>query len=349
MSQYINSRSKLLRHIDRIAALKAGMKPPPVNVEIDLSNRCSLGCEWCHFAHTHTRGPLSGKRTVDAGDLMNTQLAFTIIYDLEHYGVRSVVWSGGGEPTLHPEFNRIISTCRLPQGLYTNGGHIDDKRAAILKSRMSWVYVSLDAASGDEYAKVKGVTPAHFDRAVAGITALVEAGGEATVGVGFLLNEYNWHAAPRMAALGVSLGADYVQFRPTILYDTDHPASRVGDVSWVSKAARILEGLSTRHTVEIDISRFKMLQHWREHGYSTCWWSGMQTVITPNGKVWACLNKRGMDGAELGDLNTEFFDDVWQRAPIQAVNEQCRVMCRGHIPNLELSAIMEDRLHGEFI
>ena len=45
MPQYINPRSKLLQHIDRITALKFGAKQPPVNVEVDLSNRCSLGCE----------------------------------------------------------------------------------------------------------------------------------------------------------------------------------------------------------------------------------------------------------------------------------------------------------------
>ena len=59
---YVDARGKLLQHMDRLAVIKTGGSPPPVNVEIDLSNRCSLGCEWCHFAYTHTRGPFKGKR-----------------------------------------------------------------------------------------------------------------------------------------------------------------------------------------------------------------------------------------------------------------------------------------------
>lgn len=36
---------------------ETGKTKAPVNVEIDLSNRCSHGCAWCHFAYTHTKGP----------------------------------------------------------------------------------------------------------------------------------------------------------------------------------------------------------------------------------------------------------------------------------------------------
>jgi len=345
---FINPRSKLLQHVDRVAMLKMGHKPPPVNIEIDLSNRCSLGCEWCHFAHTHTRGPLASKRTVDAGDLMDTKLAFSIIDQLQRYGVRSLVWSGGGEPTLHPDFDHLVNAVNIPQGLYTNGGHIDEHRARILKYRAQWVYVSLDAATGDEYAQAKGVTPEHFERALAGIRALVGANGAATVGVGFLLNDHNWTRVERMAELGRELGADYVQFRPTIRYKADAPNEVEGNTNWIPGAISLLETMRYSGT-EVDLTRFDMLREWSEHGYQQCWWSGLQTVVTPNGKVWSCLNKRGYEGAELGDLNDETFRSIWQRAPIQPVNGSCRVMCRGHIPNLELNAIMADRVHGEFI
>ena len=79
MSDFINPAQKLLQHIDRIADIKRGLRPAPVNVEIDLSNRCSLGCEWCHFGFTHTRGPLAGKRekprdSLAGGDLMDEGL-----------------------------------------------------------------------------------------------------------------------------------------------------------------------------------------------------------------------------------------------------------------------------------
>ncbi len=58
---YINPRQKVLWHTDRLHELRTtGTTSAPVNVEIDLSNRCSHGCRWCRFAYTHTRGPLAG-------------------------------------------------------------------------------------------------------------------------------------------------------------------------------------------------------------------------------------------------------------------------------------------------
>ena len=54
---YIDPRVKVLAHCDRLGEWQAGLKPAPVTVEWYLSNRCVLGCQDCHFAHTHSRGP----------------------------------------------------------------------------------------------------------------------------------------------------------------------------------------------------------------------------------------------------------------------------------------------------
>src|SRR5690606_13491515 len=102
--------SKALVHLDQLAGWKRGDKPAPVTVEWDLSNRCSLGCQSCHFAHTHTRGPWTKRQRAlpvlfDAGgDLADTELVKRGLSEMADYGVKAVVWSGGGEPTLHPDW-----------------------------------------------------------------------------------------------------------------------------------------------------------------------------------------------------------------------------------------------------
>jgi hypothetical protein len=47
-NSFIDPQKKLFANLGRIALLQEGGVPAPINVEIDLSNRCSLGCEWCH-------------------------------------------------------------------------------------------------------------------------------------------------------------------------------------------------------------------------------------------------------------------------------------------------------------
>lgn len=353
---FIDPAGKVFQHLDRLQALKKGRPLAPINVEIDLSNRCSLGCEWCHFAFTHTRGPLAGKRAKPAGatpggDLMPYELAAGIIEQFHQAGVLSVTWTGGGEPTLHPDFDRIIdrTASLLPQGLYTHGGHISQDRARLLKECLTFVYVSLDAADAADYKRDKGVD--RFDAACEGIRRLAAAGGNCTVGVGFLLGENNWWRAREMVTLGKQLGAEYIQFRPTILYDMETPdRPSEGSTDWMMQPLReLLDGLAADPGVEIDVDRFRMHRHWKGHGYETCWWSGLQTVVTPNGKMWTCVNKREHPDSEIGDLSIEKFQDVWRRHQLAKVDGSCRVMCRGHIPNLTVDAVMTPKRHAEFV
>ncbi len=354
MSSYIDPRNKLLGHLDRLAQIKDGQRPAPINVEVDLSNRCSLGCEWCHFAYTHTRGPLAGKAekptgAIPGGDLMDVGLAMRMIDQLHQSGVRSITWTGGGEPTLHPSFDRITqyACVKIQQGLYTHGGHIDSLRARMLKACFEWVYVSLDAANAESYRKSKGMDG--FERACNGIRYMAEASGPATIGVGFLIHAGNYQDAPAMAELANRLGADYAQFRPVIDYVQDAPGVPGTSPAWVDEAERVLSTMEGQPGVEVDLERFRMYRDWQGHGYQTCWWSGLQTVITPDGSVWTCVNKREHPGALLGNLNERTFGDIWSGSALAQVDSHCRVMCRGHIPNTVADEVMQYRKHAAFV
>lgn len=365
----IDPQVKLFKHLGKLEQLQRGKHPTPVNVEIDLSNRCSLGCEWCHFAYTHTRGPLTASSdkalslrekqaplaAISGGDLMDTALAIDIVVQLADAGVQSITWTGGGEPTLHPDFDTIIEAAAstgIKQGIYTHGGHISEVRANLLTEYMAFVYVSLDAANRDSYKEAKGVD--RFDAACQGIMHLTSSfyqtslnnPDRATIGVGFLVNENNWFDMEDAAELATGLGADYIQFRPTIQYDNDDPTKLAEDPTWINDAINTINRIKTAYhdqapsfTVEADPERFLMYKNWTGHNYEMCWWSALQTVITPNGKMWTCVNKREHPAALIGDLSTTNFQQIWEDAPIALVNKDCRVMCRGHLVNQALSTL----------
>jgi GTP 3',8-cyclase len=351
MSNFINPPAKLLHHIDRIAQIREGGTPAPVNVEIDLSNRCNLGCQGCHFAHTHTRGPLAHSAKPEGmqnvGDLMSYNLALDMLNQLSIAGVRSITWTGGGEPTLHPHFDEIIVEAQFlghSQGIYTNGTNIDPRRAKLMKDCLTFVYVSMDRASRESYKAYKQVDK--FDQACLGVRLLVDADGPATIGLGFLLSAESIAEIPAMVTLGKNLGVDYIQFRPEISFDLANPQAGPKDTAWIDEALAIFAG-SDLDGIEIDASRFEMYRDWATHPYRLCHWAQMQTVITPNGKVWTCVNRRGLFGSELGDLKVESFTEIWRRSEAFAVDHNCRVMCRGHVPNLTLSKMMAEPVGHE--
>jgi MoaA/NifB/PqqE/SkfB family radical SAM enzyme len=344
-------------HLDRLAAWQRGEKPAPITVEWDLSNRCVLGCFGCHFAHTHTRGPwVTRERRLpmafdEVGDYANPALVKRGLVQMAEAGVQGVVWSGGGEPTTHPQWTSIIEAAAaagLKQGMYTLGGLLRPDTAKILAQHASWVVVSLDCPDAPTYQEEKGVPAERFTAACDGVRWLA-APGTTTVGVSFLLHAGNWHRTAEMLTLSRSLGASYTTFRPTILEATDE-SHKTSDQAWMTDALPTLEALSHEPDVECEPSRFAAYRDWSGRSYDTCYGIRYNATVTPDGRVWVCPQRRGLEGSCLGDLRTETFADLWARHPGQWRNlADCRVMCRLHLTNEVLAVVHRPQAHEAFV
>jgi MoaA/NifB/PqqE/SkfB family radical SAM enzyme len=352
---YVDSRSKVFRHLNRLVGWDTGDTPAPVTVEWDLSNRCYLGCQDCHFAHTHVRGPWASKDRIlpmaydGTGDLADMGLVKRALKEMAVAGVQGIVWSGGGEPTTHPQFAQALalaSSYRLRQGLYTAGGLLTQDSADVIADLCEWVVVSLDTRDAKTYQAEKGVTGEQFAKASQGIRWL--SAGKAVIGVSFLLHELNWNKATSMLALARALGATYTTFRPAIKTSPDQPSVCTDDRSWIDHAATTLEHLSEQPDVELDLARFRNYQHWAGHGYTDCHGIRLNTTVTPDGRVWLCPQRRGVSC--LGDLRIESFETIWERHPgTFRVDAGCRVMCRLHPVNETLASIERPRAHEAFV
>jgi MoaA/NifB/PqqE/SkfB family radical SAM enzyme len=346
---------KAFAHLDRLAGWQNGETPAPVTVEWDLSSRCYLGCQSCHFAHTHTKGPWTRKdrrlpMAFDGvGDLADTGLVTRALSEMAAAGVQGVVWSGGGEPTTHPAWPEIVAhaaSCGLQQGMYTAGGLLRPETAPSLARTASWVVVSLDAHKRVIYQSEKGIDG--FESACRGVRMLAEADG--TVGVSFLIHVQNWMWIPEMVALGRDLGASYVTFRPTIETDPNQPGMCTVDRSWITDAMPLLTVWAQEPDVECNPDRFAAYRDWSGRSYATCHGIKLNATVTPDGRVWVCPQRRGIAGSEIGDLRLESFAELWARHPRQWTDfSGCRVMCRLHLVNQTLEPVMADYQHEAFV
>src|SRR5688500_16046929 len=151
-------------HADRLRMMQAGQQPYPVHVEVVLSDLCNQDCSFCAyrlegyssnelFNDPRAPVPKNPNRMLPAGKVMQ------LLDDCRDMGVKAIQLTGGGEPTLHPEFDRIASGV-LQRGMrlavVTNGTLLHRtsdwlqseqglSKAALL-ARASWVRVSLDAS-----------------------------------------------------------------------------------------------------------------------------------------------------------------------------------------------------------
>jgi len=352
---YTDSRHKVFGHLERIALWQHGQKPAPVTVEWDLSNRCPLGCPDCHFAHLRTRGPLTTGPSVlyePCGDLADEVVVRRGLLEMATAGVQGVVWSGGGEPLTHPHWWQIVDYAHslgLHQGMYTSGVVLTPESSLWLAERLAWVVISLDAIDADTYATDKQCSPGIFDLVCRNIENLASL-GQIVVSVSFLLREANWQRAPEMAALAERLKATYTTFRPAIVVDPEDPATCLEDRRWITKAVPMLRDLAKSPDVELDVARFEAYQAWTGRAYDACYGIRFSTVITPDGRVWECCQRRGMRDSCIGDLRVTSFPMIWETHPgLRTDFSSCRVMCRLHLMNESLAMVYADRPHGAFL
>jgi MoaA/NifB/PqqE/SkfB family radical SAM enzyme len=287
----------------------------------------------------------------DIGDYANPSIVKRGLGQMSAAGVQAVVWSGGGEPTTHPQYLSIVETATdagLQQGMYTLGGLFRPDTASKLAKHLTWVVVSLDCPDALSYHQEKGVPLDRFRAACDGVRWL-SSPGTTTVGVSFLLHAGNWHRAEEMLTLSRSLGASYTTFRPTILEATDQ-SIRTSDQAWITDAMPTLEAMAAERDVECEPSRFAAYRDWAGRSYETCYGIRFNATITPDGRIWVCPQRRGLEGSCIGDLRTESFKDIWARHPGKWTNlTDCRVMCRLHLTNQVLASVYQPQAHEAFV
>src|SRR3989338_2106152 len=86
------SSDKILKHLDRVNAWLRGENPPPITVELDMTNLCNHKCPECSGWYFQSRNHNS----------LPNDLAEDIIKQLAKAKIRGLIFTGGGEPLCHP-------------------------------------------------------------------------------------------------------------------------------------------------------------------------------------------------------------------------------------------------------
>lgn len=89
----------------------------PINIEISPSGVCNANCSWCFYRQNNNALNGLDKNFFDESRMLD------LIGELAEMGVKSISWTGGGEPTLHPSFPKFVNCAKragLKQGLFTN-------------------------------------------------------------------------------------------------------------------------------------------------------------------------------------------------------------------------------------
>jgi len=255
----------------------------PLSAGIEISDRCNEVCVHCYQEQ--------GRK----GEMTTTELQ-RVMDELADMGVLLLTFSGG-ESTLRKDFLELVAYARrkgFAVRIFTNGLTMSRQLARSLgELAVQSVEISLYSVRQDTHDFVTGV-PGSFEKTVAGVRHLVEAGVLVTVKTPVMsINEREVSDYPAFAA---SLGAAHS-------FDVDDLTPREGG----SRAPEAFE-ISTSRKIELRraLSGVSQVRQARPLDQSPCMAAEM-LHIEPNGALRPCTSLE----VDLGHVLTDGVADAY--------------------------------------
>lgn len=180
--------NKLLGFVERMDGDKR-----PITADIFITDYCNNRCNYCNYAH-------------ETGKFMSAELFTEVVDRLRELGVRGVILTGGGEPTVNPDFDKIVAYLeaeRIPYGMNTNFNIRKDFNPV-------WVKVSVDAGTREEYKRIRGVDK--FDEVAENVRYFLSRRKESRIGLQCV--SYDLEQVKSFYDYWKDFDVDYFQFRP---------------------------------------------------------------------------------------------------------------------------------------
>lgn len=289
-------------------------RPYPVHVEIDPTSRCNQDCLRCSY-----KQEIDGARDYIIQDQQETiplERFLSLVDEFSEMGIRAVTLSGGGEPLVYKNIDRVI------QGLFDKQiklGIITNLALPInvsLLSQAVWIRVSLDAGSEESYQLLHrpGRKDA-FALVLNNIKDLTQANPELDLGVNFLIQPENETELVQAAEQVKALGARYIRYTPAIATDA---------IDYPSLFDRIRDDLETcKSLIDDDFhvfvvgDRFDSLAD-KKKSYNFCYKQQIHPLIGADGQVYPCCLLKYYEKHALGSILEKSFKEVWDGAQRQS-------------------------------
>ena len=334
---------KALRHPDKIGLIRRGIPTGPTHVLLVLSDLCNQNCHFCSYRDpTYVSSQLFHEDgNYNPNRKLPREKAIEILDDCQELGAKGIQFTGGGEPTVHPDFQELVdytSTLGLRWGLITNGVRLN--RFDV--SHAAWVRISIDAGRPETYARIRQVPTNHWDLALKSVQ-------REKCGVGFIATPENWTEMYACAELVKSLGASNIRIGPQFSEQDDHLFDGfLDDMVALSEATKTLSDENFKVYSRMDkIDEIKAPPE-----DSLCGYQYFTTHIGADQNLYRCCIYAYNPYGLVGTLKGKRLKDVWMEN-WQGISQFDATKCKGcHYKDINRTlayALSESAVDDEFV
>jgi MoaA/NifB/PqqE/SkfB family radical SAM enzyme len=360
MSKGAYSDLKAAWHLDKIEAMRRGHQVVPAQVQLILSDLCNQDCHFCAYRMS---GGFSAEQFGD-GDNRNpnrkipTAKAIEILDDCSSLGVKAIQFTGGGEPTVHPDHLLIFEYAQnlgLETSLVTNGVLFRPGWEQTLP-KMKWVRVSIDASNEQQYAAVRRVKPEFYATALSHVAMLAaeiwKQGTDCLLGVGYVLTRENWADAYEGVRRIRETGAHNV--RLSAMFSTSGQSYYEGVEHAIRAEIDKIKTLATPNFAVVDLFGDRindLVQHAPD--YDFCGYQQFNMYVGGNLKVYRCCTTAYTRHGEVGDLTNQrlaswFYSEAKRKAYGDFNARTCHD-CQFNRQNRVVNYLVGEPVHVNFV
>jgi len=314
--------NKFFHHKDALIGIAERKIVPPVNFQVDLTNKCNNKCRWCFY----DVNPLP---EMSREDYISEEKMIEVLYDFKELGGKSIEWTGGGAPTLSLCFRNVVAEAGgigFGQALVTNGKRLSGEVAEAVKD-FDWVRVSLNSSTAETYHIEHGND--FFLRVVNNINEFAKIKDKNCVlAVSMIVDEYNYKEIVDMTLLVKLMNADQcrISFPQTPKNETIFNGIW-DDILEQLKEAKLYQ--DNNFAVFTNEDRINTLAHKTKS--KRCYFHHLVPSLGANGVVYPCCHFKYLPEYNLGNVNETSLKDVWygekRKQFIDTIGENCKTSC----------------------
>jgi len=313
--------NKLIYNLDRVTG-----KRDPITADIFLTNFCNNRCPYCTYSRW--------EGLMDKSSYIGYNVFIALSLRLQGFGIKGMILTGGGEPTINPDFDLITSYLeeeKIAYGINTNFVRYKEFAPDYLK-------ISLDAYDRRSYLKVRGVD--QYETVINNIKKYIEwkdrTGAKTNIGLQLLVTDVLQIVDFYIAHKDIDF--DYMIFRP---YESTMGEYYQGTkMAQVPEILKMLEEISQRDTrVIVNYKWFNL-----EERFEKCHAHWSQIAVNEKAEIIYCCHKPY-------EVICSVFDNLayekWQEAKTDMT--KCDIPCRLTGPNKFIREVDNDCANTSFI
>lgn len=313
---------KMFSHIDRVFG-----QHRPITADIFLNNYCNNNCPYC----TYKRWDFDdGARYMSISDFIRYANRLMAL------GVQGFILTGGGEPTISKDFDKIVEwldSHAIKYGINTNFNRFVVCNPAYLK-------VSLDAWDDDSYKNRRGVSGA-YEKVRENIIDFAEA-KQPTTKLGIQLLAKTVEEVRSFYEANKDLPVDYISIRPMESTAGSYYKNLLSK-DFNMQPANIVTAIKQLQSLD---SRIVLNYKWEmlDVSQASCTAQWAQIAINELGEVMYCCHKPYEIVGHIMD------DDILKKKEEAVTNmSMCDLPCRMTGPNYEVYRMTQQKQDVEFI